>query len=90
VGEAGFNRPSEWRELGLLWVPTAVFVILPLILGLHALPASTALYFVVAYALTGFAEEGWYRGVLLRALGPLGPRGARSPSPPCSSGQRTC
>jgi hypothetical protein len=20
-GEAGFNRPSEWRELGLLWTP---------------------------------------------------------------------
>jgi hypothetical protein len=73
---AGFNRPSEWRELKLLWVPTGLFVVLPLVVGLHAVAPATAAYLVVAYALTGFAEEGLYRGVLLRVLGPLGARRA--------------
>jgi membrane protease YdiL (CAAX protease family) len=73
---AGFTRPSEWRELRLLWVPAAVFVVLPLVVGLHALAPATAVYLVVAYALTGFTEEGLYRGVLLRVLGPLGTRRA--------------
>ena len=73
---AGFNRPSEWRELKLLWVPTGLFVVLPLVVGLHVVAPATAAYLVVAYALTGFAEEGLYRGVLLRVLGPLGARRA--------------
>ena len=73
---AGFNRPSEWRALKLLWVPTGLFVVLPLVVGLHAVAPATAAYLVVAYALTGFAEEGLYRGVLLRVLGPLGARRA--------------
>jgi hypothetical protein len=73
---ARFNSPSEWRELRLLWVPAAVFVVLPLVVGLRALASATAVYLVVAYALTGFTEEGWYRGVILRVLGPLGPRRA--------------
>jgi hypothetical protein len=73
--EAGFNRPSEWRELKLLWVPAAVLVVLPLIVGLHALAPATAAY-LVAYALTGFTEEAWFRGVLLRVLGTIGVRRA--------------
>jgi uncharacterized protein len=70
---AGFNSSSEWRELDLPWVPAVLFVLLPVVVGLHALPPSTAAILVVAYALTGFTEEGWYRGVILRVLGPLGP-----------------
>jgi uncharacterized protein len=73
---AGFNGPSEWRDLGLLWVPAALFVVLPLLLGVRSLAPATATFLVVAYALTGFTEEAWYRGVLLWMLRPVGARRA--------------
>ncbi len=73
---AGFNRPARWRNLRLLWIPAAALIVLPLVAGVHTLAPSTAAYLVVAYALTGFTEEAWYRGLLLRVLGPLGPRRA--------------
>ena len=73
---AGFNRPARWRNLRLLWIPAAALIVLPLVSGVHTLAPTTAGFLVVAYALTGFTEEAWYRGLLLRVLGPIGPRRA--------------
>lgn len=71
--EVGFNGPDRWRSLGLLWLPAVVAVVLPLLGGVQWLPAGTALYFTVAYLITGFMEEAWMRGLVLRVLQPIGP-----------------
>ncbi|MFZ1752503.1 MAG: CPBP family intramembrane glutamic endopeptidase [Caldilineaceae bacterium] len=71
--EAGFNGPDRWRSLGLLWLPAAVAVVLPLLGGVQWLPVRTALYFAIAYLITGFMEEAWMRGLVLRVLQPIGP-----------------
>ena len=71
--EVGFNGPDHWRSLGLLWLPATVAVVLPLLGGAQWLPAGTALYFTVAYLITGFMEEAWMRGLVLRVLQPIGP-----------------
>ncbi len=70
-GEAGFNRPSRWRNLRLLLFPLLVGV-LALSGGLRngSLPflAATLLGVLVA----AFAEEALYRGVAWRVLAPEG------------------
>ncbi len=70
--EVGFNGPNDWRSLGLLWLPAGVAVVLPLLGGVQWLPAGTAFYFTVAYLITGFMEEAWMRGLVLRVLQPVG------------------
>lgn len=70
--EAGFNAPDRWRSLGLLWLPAVVAVVLPLLGGVQWLPAGTALYFATGYLITGFMEEAWMRGLVLRVLQPTG------------------
>lgn len=71
--EVGFNAPAQWRSLRLLWLPAVVAVVLPLLGGVHGLPAKTAVYFIVAYLITGYMEEAWVRGLILRVLQPIGP-----------------
>jgi membrane protease YdiL (CAAX protease family) len=68
----GFNAPSAWRELRLLWLPAVVTLVLPFLAGVNLLDASTAVYLTVAYALTGFMEEAWSRGIILQILRPTG------------------
>lgn len=66
-----FNGRREWRHLRLLALPAAL-VLLPVVGGV-SLPAAGALaILLVGYALTGFAEEAFVRGVLLRVLAPRG------------------
>jgi membrane protease YdiL (CAAX protease family) len=62
----GFNRPAEWRERQWLILPLAL-TLLPLVAGIRA-PEISAWLLVAGYALTGFAEEGVFRGVILRLL----------------------
>ena len=65
----GFNARSQWRDLRLLWLP-AVLVLLPLVGGVRTVAPGALAIFVIGYALTGFAEEAFARGILLRVLQP--------------------
>lgn len=71
----GFNGRGEWRGLRLLVLP-AVLVVLPLVGGVSMPAAGTLAILVAGYALTGFAEEAFARGILLRVLAPRGALGA--------------
>ena len=72
----GFNGPARWRALNVLWVPVVIVCVLPFLAGFKPLDANTTVYFLVAYALTGFMEEGLMRGLVLQVLAPLGVRRA--------------
>ena len=71
----GFNGRRQWRSLRLLVLP-AVLVLLPLVGGVSVPAAGTLAILVAGYALTGFAEEAFARGILLRVLAPRGALGA--------------
>jgi uncharacterized protein len=69
----GYTGPSSWRNLGILWLPAVVVLVLPAVLGFQSVDSNTFIYLAVGYILTGFMEESWMRGVVLRVLGPTGP-----------------
>jgi hypothetical protein len=71
-GLAGFATPrSEWRDLRLYLLPL-VLVFVPFVAGIK-MPTGTALVILaLGYLMTGVAEEGMYRGVILGLLRPLG------------------
>jgi membrane protease YdiL (CAAX protease family) len=68
----GFNRPAEWRELGLLVLPAIIIIVPPLVLGVKPIEPGTLAFLSLGYLLTGFREETLYRGILLRVLLPKG------------------
>ncbi len=70
--EAGVNGPRQWRELHLLALPTAL-TLLPFAGGINREPVLGIPLLLIGYALTGFAEEAFARGLLLRVLRPSGP-----------------
>jgi uncharacterized protein len=70
--KAGFNAPSEWRAVGLVIVPFVIVLGLPFLKGIKTSDWGTFAYLVIGYALTGFMEEGMYRGIVLRVLKPTG------------------
>lgn len=75
--EVGINPPSDWRSLRLLVLP-ALLVLIPFAGGFEA-PVETALWILVAgYALTGVAEELFFRGIMLKVLGNMRPMTAVS------------
>jgi len=69
---AGFNAPAEWRDSRLMVVPFLIVLGLPFLMGVKPSDAGTFFYLTVAYALTGFMEEGLMRGIVLRVLKPTG------------------
>lgn len=69
---AGFNLPTEWRDSRLVIVPFLIVLGLPFLLGVKTTDAGTFAYLAIAYALTGFMEEGLMRGIVLRVLKPTG------------------
>ncbi|MCO5180664.1 MAG: CPBP family intramembrane metalloprotease [Anaerolineae bacterium] len=71
--EAGFNDRGQWRELRLLWVPAVVAIVLPLLGGFTEAPTGLIVYLTIGYLITGFMEEAWVRGLMLRVLQPVGP-----------------
>ncbi len=71
-GRAGFNGLSHWRGWRLMWIPFAIVLIPPFLRGVHTSDWGTFLYLVIGYALTGFMEEGFMRGIVMRVLRPLG------------------
>lgn len=66
-GAVGLNTPSHWRALHLLILPTAI-VFAPLVAGIKPIEPSTFWLLVLGYALTGFAEETMFRGIVLKLL----------------------
>ena len=66
--DVGFTPPSEWREIRWLVVP-AVIVFLPLLAGVKTPETGSVALLVLGYALTGFAEEAVFRGIVLRLFG---------------------
>lgn len=71
--EAGFNGRSQWRELRLLWLPAFVAIVLPLFGGFKEVDPRLVIYLTIGYLITGFMEEAWVRGLILRVLQPVGP-----------------
>ncbi len=69
--EVGFTPISEWRNLRLLVLP-ALIVVVPLLAGVDPIAASTLIFLIVGYALTGLTEEAFARGLLIRILEPSG------------------
>ena len=81
TSRAGFNTPSHWKQLHLLWFPAlvALFDLGPLA-QMHA-PTVGLLLLAALYALlTGLNEEGQMRGFVLTSLEPLGPLRAAAAS----------
>lgn len=69
---AGFNLPAEWRDSRLMIVPFIIVLGLPFLLGVKASDMGTFAYLALAYALTGFMEEGLMRGIVMHILKPTG------------------
>jgi uncharacterized protein len=69
---AGFNFPSEWRDVKVMIIPFLIVLGLPFLKGIKPSDAGTLVYLVIGYALTGFMEEGLMRGIVLRVLKPTG------------------
>lgn len=67
----GVNHPAMWRDRRLLLLPAALAVV-PLLHGVRPLATVTVLLLVSGYLVTGFFEELWWRGVVLRVLAPTG------------------
>ncbi len=63
--------PATWRSTAWLVAPALVAMV-PLAWGWTPDPATLAAL-TVGYLATGFYEELWFRGVMLRAALPLGP-----------------
>lgn len=68
----GFNGPAHWHGAPALWVPLITVLVLPFLRGIKTSDGSTFIYLLIAYALTGFMEEGLMRGLVMRVLKPLG------------------
>lgn len=63
----GFVGRRRWRRPALLVLPT-VMVFLPFVGGFRGVAAGTLAVWILGYALTGFYEEGLFRGLVLRIL----------------------
>lgn len=70
---AGFNGPSNWRRLALLWLPALItlFYLAPL-LSVHSSSTALVAYAALYALLTGLCEEAQMRGVILQVLLPYG------------------
>lgn len=69
--EVGFRPPYQRSLLWLFWLPF-VPVIGNLLDGVQAIDTAQILLFLTIAALSGFAEEMLFRGLILRALLPTG------------------
>lgn len=70
--EVGLDGPQKWQNIHLLTLPAVLVLIVPFLHGVKLLALPVILYLAAGYALTGFYEELWARGVLLRVLQPSG------------------
>lgn len=65
--EVGYTPVAEWRGTGWLLIPLLITLI-PLVAGIKPLDGSTYALLLAGYALTGFAEETMFRGILPKIL----------------------
>ena len=72
LGEAGFNRMSQWRNLRLLLFPILVCA-LTLSGGLFGSGPASLVSALLTALIAAFGEEIVFRGLLLRAISPAGP-----------------
>jgi membrane protease YdiL (CAAX protease family) len=63
----GYTPTTQWRDTAWLAIP-ALLTLAPLVMGIKTLDASTYGVLIAGYALTGFAEETMFRGVLVKVL----------------------
>jgi len=70
--EAGFNAPSQWKNLRLLLVPLALLIGPTLFFQPQPPASGKIIVLIIVTLLIGFQEEAIFRGVLLRALRPQG------------------
>jgi len=71
---AGFNGPSQWRSLHLLWLPGlwALFILFSFSFTIHVPGAMMVVPIALFALLNGLREEALFRGVILQALLPYG------------------
>lgn len=65
--DTGYVPVAEWRDTAWLIVP-ALITLIPLASGIRPLDGSTYAVLIAGYALTGFAEETMFRGILPKIL----------------------
>ena len=65
--DVGFTAFRDWRQTGWIVLP-GLLTVLPLVAGIKPIDPSTYGLLVAGYALTGFAEETMFRGVLVKLL----------------------
>lgn len=70
--DAGFNRPSQWNNLRLLWFPLLVSA-LTLSGGVFVSGAASLMSVLLVGLVATLGEEILFRGVVWRALAPRGP-----------------
>lgn len=63
----GYVPVAQWKHAAWLLLP-AVLTLLPLVSGIQPLDGATYALLIAGYALTGFAEETMFRGVLVKLL----------------------
>jgi membrane protease YdiL (CAAX protease family) len=66
-GAVGFTPVAQWRNAAWFALP-ALLTLLPLVGGLKPLAPEMYVLLIAGYALTGFAEETMFRGVLVKIL----------------------
>jgi membrane protease YdiL (CAAX protease family) len=79
LGDAGFNSPTSWRDLRVLWpaVLVALFTLSPLVFTARNVTSGAGVAVAVLYAfLTAASKEALNRGLILQALRSYGPVGA--------------
>ncbi|MDF2627300.1 MAG: abortive infection protein [Symbiobacteriaceae bacterium] len=70
--EAGFNRPSAWREMHLHWIGLVLPACVIAILGIKMTEPGQLLGLIPVVLLIGIQEEMIFRGLAMRALLPGG------------------
>lgn len=70
-GQAGFNSPSRWRNLSLVWFPLLV-IVLTFSGGVYISGAGQVFFVLFGALAAAFSQEILFRGLIWRALVPGG------------------
>lgn len=70
--EAGFNAPSQWKNMSLFLVPLALLIGSTLFFQPQLPEPGKIVVLIIVTLLIGFQEEAIFRGILLSAFRPQG------------------